>query len=394
MFVEKLSTCTLCPMAEPELQATCQGLPLTCTRPLNEADLALISKWRSKRKQQAWVWGPAWSVLFGIPLGIPILVASGFLLEAEPFHAVLLSWALLMPLACLLGLTLECIWPTRPWTPYAIGITILLGLIGIVLNLRQPGAGDIFIWPMLLDVLFGLALFALKVADRWKLVRPSRVRKDLLKGEVWEFSAEDSAKLQILPISGLLLRAGEDSLASPLPMSVQMAAPIPLHRWEIPAYGIVPNQGEQRLTKRRMEPAEIQEAKALAKAHARGGFAAILLFILLSAILGISILIDLRNAEAIDLELAARWSLAGLFWSVTLASILNRRKLITRLKQDISNAALVVVRDHTTPEDAAPIAEILEASRIIWASQGRIGPLRQRYLKKASIRRYPIKRRP
>lgn len=307
-------------------------------------------------------------------------------METNSFNTVILGWALLFPLACLLGLVMECIRPTVRWTRYAIGITLLSGALGIGLNLNIPGKGDPFIWPLVLDVFFGLALFTLKVADRSKLVRPSRVRKDMLKGEIWEFSSDDAPRLQVLPASGLLLRRGDDLLPSPLPVSIQMAAPIPLHRWEIPAYGLHSAQEQHLLAKRRMEPTEIQEARSLTMAYARSGFSAMVLLLVLSLILGISITVQIQDRVIVDIAFVAPLLLSGLFWCATLTSILSRLKLVKRLKLDIAEAVLVVIRDQDAPRDSSPLAEVLPSSRIIWSTQGKIGPLRQKYLKQARIR--------
>ncbi|HJW08415.1 MAG TPA: hypothetical protein VJ483_02205 [Holophagaceae bacterium] len=364
-----------------EFQPTCLGNPLKETRPLLEEDRALIHGWIALRKREAWFWGPAWALLLAIPGGLALLLAGVALLGADRIQTVLVSWALIVPLISLMGLVEELLRPTRRWSRWALLACLASGAVGLALNARHRASGDLWLFPPVLALVVGLALFIAKTMDRSKLVRPSRVRRDVAIGELWVFETPGSERLEVLPKSGLLLRSGDRVLPLKTPVSILMAAAMPRHRWEIPARDLQSTHPEQQVFLRPMDEAEVQEGQALVRAFTRRALPIVVVSGLLAGATTFPVLRRAASGGLASVPFGA-WLFPAYFGVMFIWSAPRFWRRRSRLAADIKDGRLVVVRNVGAAADAPPEAEVLPTSRAVWTEQGRIGPLRRQFQKR------------
>lgn len=366
----------------PSLTPTCLGLPLAEQRPLTPEERSAIQDWLAQRRQEDRWWICAWIIVAILPGGLLAALMAAIFLGSD--HSLtklsVVAWFFAILAACLGGLLMELLRPTRPWTRWALVAALLSGALGTAALAFGQTWGDPFLFPVFFAGLITLAVFLVRILDRTKLVRRSKVQRDLARDEAWAFKAAESAELILLPDSGLLIREGERPFPLPEPLRIQLAAPPPVHRWELPAQGLEPTEGDTRLLFRSLEPPERHELTTLAKAHFWRGLPTVLVLGGLGGI-GLGWLAWRLNADGLRAISMHEWLFAGGFGVVSIWGFPDFFRLRRGLKADLAEGRVVVVRRADTGKDAPPVAEVLPHSRIMWSEGGRLGPFRLRHLK-------------
>lgn len=350
---------------------------------MSHMDQETVGAWLAKRRQDGRWWAAAWLLLILIPGLLAVLVA-GFILADDKntlLDATVAIWIFTLIAACLAGLFMELIHPTRPWTRWAFIGSLVSGGVGVMGNMLGQEWADPFIFPLIAAALCAFGIFLLRILDRGKLVRPSKVRRDLEAGEIWIFGAPESIALKVLPLSRLVLPAAEGATPPPFPALIQMAAPIPEHRWEIPAHHLTSNNTDTRLFMRAMEEAEWTEAHTLVRAYSRRGIVGISFLGILGVGLSLNLVRELSFEGLANVTLG-EWLGAAWFSVLFLWGAPRYFRLRNRLRADLKGRQLVVVRRTDEPQTASPLAEILPTSRVLWSQGGRVGPFRRKYLKR------------
>ncbi len=371
--------------APPAAERWCAGLPHAGERALSDGELSWLGR-RLERTRRRLVLGLAGLVLTtaALPLAFAWRLPWG-----EALVLAALTW---LGAAGLVGAGFALMGRSRVRRLLAAaGLLFMLAHVALESAAHHlmgrslhPAVDDLTASVRAAILLLGLVELATRLRSGWRLLGALRqARHDVEAGRVEVFApvAPGGAvgatvpsrprRVEVLPRSGLVLRAGGSLIHHWSLAPIAALAPARLHAMRVPIPGARARDPNLRIQRRSLSPDERTELRAQARRLRRHFGPVLTIWIAAAGYVAARAYLDGHAPSAQDVLRpgALLWLLIA---ALATAIYANRLRAAKRLHQDAGFQWLVSVdeADPKTP-DSVPRMEVLPVSRLLWTEDGR-----------------------